>query len=214
MLAKIIVAALGAVVSATCLAHEFELVITNVTRGQPLTPPLVAVHSPAVTVFELGMVATPGLAELAEDGKKDTLKSELLVKNGVDSVASGSGVIMPGTSATMRIVSSSQMLRFSLVSMLGRTNDTFAGISSIPLPERIGSSATIFALAYDAGSEVNNESCDYIPAPPCNSPGMRDMDDAEGLVTDSAGVQRIGDLDVFRDVFGARVAKVTIKKIH
>jgi len=26
---------------------------------------------------------------------------------------------------------------------------------------------------------------------------MRDMDDAEGLVTDSAGVQRIGDLDVF-----------------
>ncbi|MDX1764306.1 MAG: hypothetical protein R3231_08300, partial [bacterium] len=50
------------------------------------------------------------------------------------------------------------------------------------------------AVAYDAGSEANTESCDYIPGPPCGSHVHDDANDPEGYIHVHAGIHGIGDL--------------------
>jgi len=62
---------------------QYEVTITNITRGQILSPPIVISHNKDFQLFSLGGPATPGLAELAEDGMTTTLETEL---DGLDSV--------------------------------------------------------------------------------------------------------------------------------
>ena len=46
----------------------YEVTITNLTDGQPLTPPLIATHRRPIHVFEVGEAASLGIQELAENG--------------------------------------------------------------------------------------------------------------------------------------------------
>lgn len=50
---------------------------------------------------------------------------------------------------------------FSAVAMLGATNDAFYGVRNVVLPKN--GSITIYADAYDAGSEANSEALDDVP---------------------------------------------------
>jgi hypothetical protein len=47
-------------------AHEYRVTVTNLTKGQPLTPPLYIVSHSSFSLFELGMPASEGLKALAE----------------------------------------------------------------------------------------------------------------------------------------------------
>ena len=53
------------------------------------------------------------------------------------------------------------------------------------------------ASTYDAGSEVNNESCAYIPGPPCSptSGNARATVGAEGFITIHGGIKGGSDLN-------------------
>ena len=65
---------------------------------------------------------------------------------------------------------SSNLHRYvSLAAMLIPTNDTFVG-ARVELPAT-PAVRTVYAYAYDAGTEVNDETCASIPGP--NYPGMR-----------------------------------------
>jgi hypothetical protein len=78
----------------------------------------------------------------------------------------------------------------SIVTMLINTNDAFTGVDAIQLPER---HVAVRSIAYDAGSEVNNELRAYIPGPCCNNMFVRQP---EGdLIRPHAGITGRGDLD-------------------
>ncbi len=71
-----------------------------------------------------------------------------------------------------------------------------------------------YSPAYDAGTEVNNEMCAYIPGPPCGNGGVRDTAGAEGYVYVSNGIQGTGDLDPAVFNWNNPVAKIMVKRVN
>lgn len=117
---------------------------------------------------------------------------------------------MPGASVTIQITARSPNNRISAVGMLITTNDAFFAINSARRP--VGNRLSVLnALAYDAGSEANTESCDHIPGPPCGNGGVRVEDGAEGYVYISPGIQGIGDVTPEND-WRNPVARVYIQR--
>ncbi|MCR9204309.1 MAG: spondin domain-containing protein [Halobacteriovoraceae bacterium] len=193
-------------------ATQFEVTIQNLTKGQPITPPVLVAHSPKIQLFKVGEEASQGLKELAQDGVTSTLETELNSSAYVKGVNTGSGVILPGQKQTITLKSTSKKVVLSFVSMLARTNDAIVAAKNLPLRIRKGHSYVVLANVYDAGAEQNNESCSSIPAPPCNNPGVG-TDGGEGFVRPHEGVLGIADLDLTRDTFASKAAKITIKRV-
>ncbi len=205
----VVVAAGLSLVAGPALASSFEVTITNLTKGQIISPPVVAAHDPAVAIFSAGQPASDELAALAEDADNGGLVG-LLESIGAD-VAQGDGVILPGGSATIRIDASRGNRVLSAVGMLVTTNDTFFGLNSQRLRSR---TQTTRVVAYDAGSEANNESCAFIPGPPCGNPFQRDTEEAEGFVHIHNGVHGIADLVPSRHDWRNPVVQVTVKRVR
>lgn len=193
------------------MADTFDVTIYNLTKGQIISPPVVAAHDPSVTIFSVGSPASDELAALAEDAAADDLVA-LLLGAGAN-VAQGSGVILPGGHATIRIEVSGDNRVLSAVGMLVTTNDAFFGLNSQRLRNR---SRTTRVPAYDAGSEVNNEDCGFIPGPPCGNAGVRDTEGAEGFVHIHNGVHGIAEegLVPSRDDWRNPVAQITVKRVR
>ncbi len=121
--------------------------------------------------------------------------------------------MLPGMSASVTVTNDKKHRFLSLATMLVTTNDAFAALNGVPLPR---SSSAFFAVAYDAGSEANNENCASIPGPPCGNPNVRDTGEAEGYVHIHAGIHGIGDLDPLDPAvhdWRNPVAKVTIRRL-
>jgi hypothetical protein len=57
--------------------------------------------------------------------------------------------------------------------MLVTTNDGFYGANAVQVPRH--GSRVVYSVAWDAGTEENNESCAFVPGPPCGNPLMRAM---------------------------------------
>lgn len=173
--------------------YTYRVTITNITRGQIISAPIVFSHKRGFDLFKLGQPSSEGLAALAEDGVTGTLESELLASTSVFSVATAAGGIPPGQSVTVEINAGGPYRFISTAGMLVSSNDAFFAARKVPLPFGFGTSSHA-AEAYDAGSETNSEICDFIPGPPCGNGGVRDTDGAEGYVHIHAGIHGIGDL--------------------
>ena len=197
--------------SAFSQMREFEVTVTNLTQNQIMGPPIVVSHTGQVELFEPGSPASDALAELAEDGSPASLAGALSGASEVADVATGDGPIMPGASATFTVQVGGNYTRISMASMLVTTNDTFAAVRSILRPTG-RSTTTRYALAWDSGSEVNTESCDHIPGPPCGSGGVRVTDGAEGYIYISPGIHGIGSLDAAAYDWRNPVAGVTVRR--
>ncbi len=195
---------------------EYDITIYNLTRNQPFSPPLVATHASDVAIFEPGQAALPELAALAEDGMTGPLADLLSTLSSVGDVGVAGGPIPPGGSATIRVNTSFPMHRLSVVGMLVNTNDAFFGLNTVTLPRGQSQSASFYALAYDAGSETNNEDCDFIPGPSCAGAGAgnRDTGGAEGFVFVHAGVHGGADLDPAADDWRNPVAKIVAVRVN
>ena len=166
--------------------------ITNVSK-QIISPPLVATHTWKAQIFVPGMPASTELSLLAEDGDPSNLAAALEANGEVLDVAVAGGLLFPGESVSFELSSVGKYNRVSAVGMLVTTNDAFFGfqnfrIQSDSMNRRIG------VPAWDAGSEANNEDCDFIPGPPCGNPFVRDTDGAEGFVHTHPGLHGGGDL--------------------
>ena len=171
--------------------RKYEVTITNITRGQTFTPILVATHSARVGLFELGAPAGEALEILAEDGSTTAL-TEALLEAGyeVADVETIPGLLAPGATTSV-IVEATRFQRFlSLAAMLIPTNDTFVALDTVPLPFR---SRSYTAIAYDAGTEANDQNCLNMPGPRCGgegfSPGPNEGD--EGYVYVSNGFHEL-----------------------
>ena len=161
---------------------------------------MLATHKSGVAIFALGSPASAGLVEVAENGYGIPLADSLSTLPQVFEAVAEAQAIPPPTypydPVTFNISSRGRFDRFSMVSMLVNTNDAFLAIDTVMLPRRRGSSLTYHAVAYDAGSENNNQECAYVPGPACpgGSGNARDVSEAEGFVYIHNGVHQIGDL--------------------
>ncbi len=209
---RIFLSAMTLFVITLSIAHAqlYEVTITNLTRGQIFSPVLAVTHTRNQTLFTTGEAATPELAALAQDANADSLTDLLSSTEGVHEIVHGADVILPGKSETL-IINSYHRARFiSLVSMLVSTNDAFMAINRVKLPRR---SSMMTAPAYDAGAEANDESCAYIPGPPCGNANSASDKDGEGFVHIHSGIHGIGDLNTAQHDWRNPVAKISVRRI-
>jgi hypothetical protein len=109
--------------------------------------------------------------------------------------------------------------RLSLAGMLLPTNDNFVALNGISLPRSGGRQH--LALAYDAGTEINDQSCRNIPGPLCGGEGVS-AGSGEGRVHVGNGIHDLGseDEDGFQIIspmpydWRNPVALVTVKRVH
>jgi hypothetical protein len=194
--------------------RTYAVTITNITAGQIFTPVLVATHKADVGFFELGAAPSAELADLAEGGATgglqgvlDSLPEYVMDTNTSGITANDNPLIEPGESVTIYIDGNRDYNRLSLAGMLLPTNDTFVAVDSMHLPRKYSSSV---AIAYDAGSEMNDELCANIPGPQCmGSPFSEGL--AEGFVHVSRGISGEGDLNASDYDWRNPVARVTVR---
>jgi hypothetical protein len=205
--------------SGTAFAARWQVEITNVTPGQTFTPFLVAAHYGNKDLFEVGQPPTPELAMLAEGG--DTGPLSAMIEDRWNEVQTVPGLLGPGQSVTVD-VNGRPGQRLSIAAMLVPTNDTFIGVDGVFLP--LYGETVIEALAYDAGSEPNDQNCAHMPGPGCGGAGYSPEPTAgdEGFVHVSNGFHDLGSTDdagntILSPVhysWNNPVAVVRIRRVH
>lgn len=207
--------AIGMMMSSAAWAAEgdvytYKVRVTNLTKGVNFTPLLAATHTTMIRFFTLGFPASDALADLAEGGATGGLEMWLLDQpEKVFQTATTAGLLGPGESVVFMIDGDDLNSRFSMAGMLLPTNDAFVGIQSMRLPQN---GATLFAMAYDAGSEENDELCMNIPGPTCGGAPFSEGQ-AEGYVYPSSGIHGEGDLSASVHGWSNPVARVSITRM-
>ncbi len=199
---------------------QYEVTITNVTRGQTFTPVFVASHSAGVRFFELGRPAISQLAIVAEEGDLAPLLALAQGTSAVSSMATTgmppAGFVRAGESRTLVLTPRDTAERVSLAAMLIPTNDAFVALNGVALPTA-NETVTYDALAYDSGTERNDERCASIPGPSfaeCGGPGGGGQPSGgeEGYVHVHAGIHGTGDMRAADRDWRNPVARVTIRR--
>jgi hypothetical protein len=197
---------------------QYVVTITNLTKGQTFTPLLIATHTSGVRVFAPGTQASPQLQLVAEEGDTSMLAAQLRAMTAdVREVVIASGLQTPAVTATFQIAGGGTFTRLSIAAMLIPTNDAFVGVSGLTLPTGFDP-LVVDLLAYDSGTEINDERCASIPGPTfaeCGGPGGgARVGRGEGAVTVHNGMHGVGDMNrPLRDWRGP-VARVTIQRVQ
>ena len=197
---------LTAAASAEPPSSTYEVTITNLTSGQPFTPPLVATHRKSIDLFDVGQPASNEIQEIAENGNLDPA---VALATGSKHVSDAQVVlgdvppILPGASRTFSVSAVPGAENLTWVSMLICTNDGFTGLDTLRLPRNVGDSSVHHTAGYDAGTEINTEAWSDL-VPPCaqltgfgdqGGVGMSNPDLAEdGVITMHPGIAGIADL--------------------
>lgn len=191
--------------SGTAFGASFEIEILNLTKGQPMTPPVIVVHKKTFNLYHLTKEASTGLKALSQDGITSTLKSELENNIDVSSIIVGESIITPGNTEKYTIQAKSRE-EISIVSMLAATNDAFVGIKNVKLNIKKGKEKESLMHVYDSGAENNTESNMHIPGLGSANVGT---DTNEGYVHPHPGIKGDADLDLnmyaFTSFAGAEV---------
>ena len=192
----------------------YEVSITNLTPGQPLSPIFMATHlKGAGPLYTLGQPASADLAALAEDADAAGLMGAWNPETNasvseVQFAKSDIGPILPGKTVTATFTVSGQARYLSLASMLVNTNDAFIGANGVELYNR-----RLTLVGYDAGSEANTEDCAYVPGPPCGGHVHDDTNEAEGFVHVHAGIHGGSGLDPAQHDWRNPVAIMVIERL-
>lgn len=202
----------------------FEVTVTNLTNGQPLSPIAVIAHQNTFPVFAIGSPASAGLETLAEGGDNSALLAEAMAVTGIGDTASGAAPIGPAGSETVSLTMNANtlgLMTISVSTMLVNTNDAITGVNAVPLVGmQVGDSVTMRSIAYDAGTEANTEAAAHIPGPAGGGEGFNAArDDIADRVAMHSGVVGQDDGFVTSDLTGQHrfdnpVAQVRIERIN
>jgi Spondin_N len=163
--------------------RKYSVTVTNLTAGQPFSPLAYSVHYSGFSPFTIGMPATGGIEKIAESGATDDYINEAMANSDVILIDHAMGLTLPGESKIISLnvsvdMASADQLLFSLVNMLGNTNDAFAGVNSVAIGKlAVGESLTLNAQSYDAGTEMNTETQATIPGPAGGGEGFNAVRD-------------------------------------
>jgi Spondin_N len=158
-------------------ATGYRITIQNLISGQPLTPPVVALHRRQLDVFTPGEAASFEVKEIAENGNIQPLVDLLGQQPSVSDVFAGEAPLVPrdrqdetgfDDTITFTLEGGGGARYLSWVSMLICTNDGFTGLDGIALPTQPGQSVTFFTTGFDSGTEMNTEDFADI-VPPCQA---------------------------------------------
>ncbi len=191
----------------------YDVSITNLTRAQIFTPFLVASHRADVALFVPGDAPSAELAALAEGGDTGPLAALLSANPDVGQVTGSAGLLFPGETVTVTVAGGDGYRYLSLAAMLIPTNDGFVALRSVRLPAT-PDTRTVAAVAYDAGSEPNDELCASIPGPDCGGAGGSPGIGGEGHVHVHSGIHGVGDLDPATFDWRNPVAEIRIVRVH
>ena len=219
----------------TASAHEeqhlrtYRVTLTNLTHGQPLSPPVAATHEGRGRLFRFGKLASDDIAAIAQDGNEAPLAASLSADDDVtDVVDVGTPLTPSGTtvgpfsdSVTFDI-SARPGDRLSLATMLICTNDGFTGLVGGRLPTH--GSKTYRLYAFDAGREMNTQdSTDIVdpcsalgPAPLAGDPNGNLDGPVENHpaqpIEPHPGITGVGDLSPAMHGWSGAVAMVTVER--
>ena len=213
----------------------YRVTVTNATLGQPVAPSVIATHTDAFRLFELGPTPVTGdagydlyfgIATAAETGYPFPLQEAVASSPGVwDAQVLATDrtppVLLPGESNSRTVSASSHAKYLSAAAMLGATNDAFYAVRGVRLPNGIGDIVRVNATGYDAGSEANAESADTVGAlgatddNPMTGTGINE--NGEGYIHVHAGIHGIGGdggLDPAAYDWRNPVVELTIERIR
>ena len=185
--------------------------ITNLTKGQILTPAVFITHGPdSAPLFVPGQPASRELAAIAEQGSTIGLINLYRADPGVLSVTRLAAFVRPGRTASVDVTFDADHRLLSSASMLEMTNDGFVSVLAVEVP--CEGSRTYLVGAWDAGSEANSELCSQIPAP-CPSPrraGSCSPGGREGFVHVHSGIHGCGGFPPEIYDWGPEVAQIVV----
>jgi hypothetical protein len=226
------VLAFGPAASAKAPVATYEVKITDLTHGQPLTPPVVATHRAATGMFTVGEKASFALKEIAENGNLAPMIAQLDSDKHVADFAAAAAPLVPaglpgsamfGDTVTLTVTASKGAKFLSFASMLICTNDGFTGVSSLRLPKHVGDAVVVRSAGYDAGTELNTEDFADI-VPPCQGlvgvssgePGTGTSNPAlaeGGVIHHHAGI--VGGADLVPAIHGWTdpVAEIVVERV-
>ncbi len=149
---------------------RYEVTLTNLTAGQPLSPMALLLHREGWQLFGIGEPASVALEQLAEGAATDPLialaRSD--AAHATDAVI-GAGPIGPGqsASATLSVAQGDATgLRLSGATMLVNTNDAIAAVNGRALSSLAVNDSMVIGLSgYDTGTEANDELASHMPGP-------------------------------------------------
>lgn len=150
---------------------ELTVSVTNLTARTWLAPILVAAHPAGYRAYTEGEAASPELQAIAEIGDIEPLANVLPARASVVRNPAN-GPLKPGATATAHGLSGGRHgpnTHLSVLAMLVPTNDGFIGLNAIEIPKMPGT-YRYTVMAYDAGTEANNEAA--AAGPGVNQPGM------------------------------------------
>ena len=200
----------GTVGFATASGEEVEVTIENLSKTI-LTPPIIAVTENGMKPFHaLGESSSEALEQLAEGGDTTPLK-EYYEAMGAR-VVQLTDPIPPGESVTVK-VPGFRRSGVTVGSMLLPTNDAFIGANLFVKKNKRSREASVFARAYDAGTEDNTENFSDIPGPFGGEGFNSDRDDVD-FVHPHPGIQGVGDASAKEYDWADPVARVTAKVVR
>jgi hypothetical protein len=142
----------------TASNHPFEYPSSNPVSGPHYSGIIGAAHNESFALFKDGVMPTPGLEKLSEEGKPTPLDEEIK-----SAIASGSAASLFTTGplrdlgdsivATFRVSATHPLVSF--VAMIAPSPDWFTGASSVVLMEngRWATSKTVQLYAWDSGGD-------------------------------------------------------------
>lgn len=223
--------------------RDYDVTITNLTRGQLLSPPIVATHQRTGKLWRAGRAVSFGVKEVAENGNNGpllhTLRQQRISDSVFDYVQAISAPMLPGPlvpkgrpgagtfpdGVSFAIRASKRHNRLSFVSMLVCTNDGITGVDSMRLPSRKGKAVTVRTNALEIQTERNTEVLADIMPPcqqligvrsPSGAPGTTQSNPqlAEtGVIIPHPGIAGGSDLDPAVHGWSNPVAKIVVKRV-
>ena len=228
----LVVAALPATAQTDQEVTRYRVTISNEIDGQPLTPPVVALHGADQRLFSSGEEASEGLRQIAENGNNAPLVEALSGDSEIDTVTvAGEGPLVPASAPGSAMfddevtidVPAGDATHLSFAAMLICTNDGFTGVNALELPAEPGETVTVHLPSYETHTEVNTEDFADI-VPPCqpligigtdeDGTAMSDPDLNEGgVISRHGGIEGIADLVPATHDWQDPVATLTVEAL-
>ncbi|MGK0500465.1 MAG: hypothetical protein ACJAYG_002115 [Oceanicoccus sp.] len=171
--------------------YSYEITVSNLTLGQPLSPIAIIAHDGSYELFSIGSVASVVLEMMAEDGDNNALLADA-ESAGALTTLSGTAPVGPSATDTFTVELTAEQAitaELSISTMLVNSNDAFAAVSSSLALMTVDQSVVLTGISYDSGTEANSEAAGTIPGPADGGTGFdASRDDIADRVTMHSGV--------------------------